>query len=170
MEDLAQCPASKVLPPDAILARLESRLKLLVGGALDLPPRQQALRTAQREWAELPASDQSRAALEAYAQGVNDRIAEAESRHQLPAMFTLLGYQPRPWTPIDSLIVKGDMTQTLNFTDTPLVMALLSKTLGPDLTSEWFPVLPPNQQSPYDPGPYPRSVSAYHFGSCSAQK
>jgi len=119
------------------------------------------LRTAQREWAELPSSDQSRAALEAYAQGVNDRIIEAESRHQLPAMFTLLGYQPKPWTPIDSLIVKGDMTQTLNFTDTPLVMALLSKTLGPDLTSEWFPVLPPNQQSPYDPGPYqPRSAPA----------
>ena len=70
-------------------------------------------------------------------------------------MFTLLGYQPQPWTPIDSLIVKGDMTQTLNFTDTPLVMALLDKSLGPDLTSEWFPVLPPNVQSPYDPGPYP---------------
>src|SRR5439155_815571 len=50
---------------------------------------------------------------------------------------------------------------TLNFTDTPLVMALLSRTLGPDLTSEWFPVLPPNQQSPYDPGPYqPRSAPA----------
>ena len=114
------------------------------------------LRTAQREWAQLPSTDPSRAALEAYAQGVNDRIAEAERQNQLPAMFTLSNYKPQPWTPIDSLIVKGDMTQTLNFTDTPLVMALLVKTLGPDLTSEWFPVLPPNQQSPYDPGPYPQ--------------
>jgi len=59
------------------------------------------------------------------------------------------------WTPIDTLIVKGDMTQTLNFTDTPLVMAMLNKSLGADLTSTWFPVLPPNPQSPYDPGPYP---------------
>jgi penicillin amidase len=69
-------------------------------------------------------------------------------------MFTLLGYRPQPWTPIDSLLIKGDMTQTLNFTDTPLVMALLNKSLGMDLTSEWFPILPPNQQSPYDSGPY----------------
>jgi penicillin amidase len=111
------------------------------------------LRTAQQEWAQ--ASATSKMALNAYAQGVNDRIDEAERQHQLPAMFTLLGYQPRPWTPIDTAIVKGDMTQTLNFTDTPLVMALLDKTLGPDLTSKWFPLLPPNPQSPYDPGPYP---------------
>src|SRR5581483_4108685 len=68
------------------------------------------------------------------------------------------------WTPIDSLLVKGDMTQTLNFTDTPLVMAQLEKTLGPDLTSEWFPVLPPNQQSPYDPGPYAASTAPAPVG------
>jgi penicillin amidase len=111
------------------------------------------LRTAQQEWAQ--ADDATKTALTAYAQGVNDRIGEAKRQHQLPVMFTLLGYEPQPWTPIDTLIVKGDMTQTLNFTDTPLVMALLNKTLGADLTSTWFPVLPPNPQSPYDPGPYP---------------
>jgi penicillin amidase len=112
------------------------------------------LRTAQREWSALSAADPSRDALTAYAQGVNDRITEAENQHQLPAMFTLVGYQPKAWTPIDTLVVKGDMTQTLNFTDTPLVMELLDKTLGPDLTAKWFPVLPPNPQSPYDSGPY----------------
>jgi len=113
------------------------------------------LRTAQTEWNVLPVDNRSRLALTAYAQGVNDRIAEAEAERQLPAMFTLLGYRPKPWTPIDTLIVKGDMTQTLNFTDTPLVMALLEKSLGADLTAQWFPILPPNPQSPYDPGPYP---------------
>ena len=112
------------------------------------------LRTAQLEWNALAPDNRSRLALTAYAQGVNDRITQATAEHQLPAMFTLLGYQPKPWTPLDSLIVKGDMTQTLNFTDTPLVMALLNKSLGPDLTSQWFPILPPNPQSPYDPGPY----------------
>jgi penicillin G amidase len=111
------------------------------------------LRTAQQEWAQ--ADDVTKTALTAYARGVNDRISEAKRQHQLPVMFTLLGYEPQPWTPIDTLIVKGDMTQTLNFTDTPLVMALLNKSLGADLTSTWFPVLPPNLQSPYDPGPYP---------------
>jgi len=117
------------------------------------------LRTAELEWSQLTSSDPSREALTAYAQGVNDRISEAESRHQLDAMFKLLGYEPAPWTPIDTLIVKGDMTQTLNFTDTPLVIAQLDKSLGADLTSEWFPVLPPNQQSPYDPGPYGAATS-----------
>src|SRR5713101_3411125 len=117
------------------------------------------LRTAQKEWEQLPADNPSRIAIVAYAQGVNDRIDEAKRTHQLPAMFTLLGYEPKPWTPIDSLIVKGDMTQTLNFTDTPLLMVLLAKTLGPDMVSQWFPVLPPNPQSPYDPGPYPAQPS-----------
>ena len=111
------------------------------------------LRTAKLEWSQ--ADDTTKVALTAYAKGVNDRIDEAKKTHQLDVMFTLLGYQPQPWTPIDTLIVKGDMTQTLNFTDTPLVMALLNKSLGPDLTQQWFPVLPPNPQSPYDPGPYP---------------
>ena len=115
------------------------------------------LRTAQAEWKS--ASQRSRGAGIAYAQGVNDRITEAETNHQLPAMFTLLGYQPKPWTPVDSLIVKGDMTQTLNFTDTPLVMALLEKSLGADLTSQWFTTIPPNPQSPYDPGPYPHATA-----------
>ena len=115
------------------------------------------LRTAQLEWERLPQGDAGRDALLAYAQGVNDRIDEAKQTHQLDAMFTLLGYTPTPWTPVDSLLIKGDMTQTLNFTDTPLVMALLDKSLGADLTNEWFPVLPPNTQSPYDPGPYAKA-------------
>ena len=120
------------------------------------------LRTAQQEWDNglggFGLTRRESAALVDFSRGVNDRIAEAESNHTLDVMFTLLGYQPRPWTPVDSLVVKGDMTQTLNFTDTPLVMALLNKSLGTDLTTEWFPIQAPNAQSPYDPGPYPRSA------------
>ena len=118
------------------------------------------LRTAQLEWSQQPAGDPSREALVAYAQGVNDRIAEAESTHQLDAMFTLVGYQPKQWTPIDTLVIKGDMTQTLSFDDTPIVVALINGSLGADLASAWFPVLPPNHQSPYDPGPYPKAATA----------
>jgi len=143
---------------DLLRRQGEGRLSEVVGGAALDSDRFELqlglLRTAQAEWKALPVNDLGRTALTAYAQGVNDRITEAEARHQLDPMFTLLGYQPKPWTPIDTLIVKGDMTQTLNFTDTPLLMAQLDKALGPALTMEWFPVLPPNPQSPYDPGPY----------------
>jgi penicillin amidase len=142
----------------------EGRLSEIVGkAALDTDRFELQLgllRTAKAEWDALAADNPSRQALTAYAQGVNDRIAEAKSSHQLEAMFTLLGYEPKPWTPIDTLIIKGDMTQTLNFTDTPLVVALLNKSLGKDLTSEWLPLLPPNPQSPYNPGPYgPASIA-----------
>jgi penicillin G amidase len=144
---------------DLLRRQGEGRLSEVVGQAALASDRFELqlglLRTAQAEWSALAADNRSRLALTAYAQGVNDRITEAEAERQLPAMFTLLGYQPKPWTPIDTLIVKGDMTQTLNFTDTPLVMALLEKSLGADLTANWFPILPPNPQSPYDPGPYP---------------
>ena len=127
------------------------------------------LRTAQQEWNALAPDHRARKALVAYAQGVNDRIAQVEADHQLPVMFTLLGYHPKPWTPIDTLIVKGDMTQTLNFTDTPLVMALLQKSLGPDLTAQWFPILPPNPQSPYDPGPYATQPSVAPIVATTSQ-
>src|SRR5207302_8451687 len=93
------------------------------------------LRPAEVEWGQLPVGDPSHAALLAYAQGVNDRIAEAESTRQLDAMFTLVGYQPKQWTPIDTLVIKGDMTQTLSFDDTPILVALINKSLGADLTS-----------------------------------
>src|SRR5713101_1886584 len=148
---------------DLLRRQGEGRLSEVVGkAALDsdrFELQLGVLRTAQQEFSAVAPDSRSRSAIDAYAQGVNDRISEAEATHQLPAMFALLGYQPKPWTPIDSLIVKGDMTQTLNFTDTPLLMVLLAKTLGPDMVSQWFPVLPPNPQSPYDPGPYPAQPS-----------
>jgi penicillin G amidase len=135
----------------------EGRLSQIVGkAALDsdrFELQLGLLRTAETEWSQ--ADEVTRVALTAYARGVNDRIEEDKRLHQLPVMFGLLGYEPEPWTPVDTLIVKGDMTQTLNFTDTPLVMELLNKALGAVQAAEWFPVLPPNPQSPYDPGPYP---------------
>ena len=58
-------------------------------------------RIAERQEAELPADD--RAALAAYARGVNAFIAAHRSR--LPLEFTLLRYDPRPWTIHDSLLI-----------------------------------------------------------------
>ena len=58
-------------------------------------------RIAEQGYVRLPAED--RAALAAYALGVNQFIDT--HRNNLPVEFTLLGYQPRPWSAIDSLLV-----------------------------------------------------------------
>ncbi len=112
------------------------------------------LRTAQREWAAMPPSSPTARALVAYSRGVNDYLAQVRASGQWPPEFSLAGVYPANWTPVDSLAVQGDLTQELDFTTTPLDYALLARSLGMQRTMQWFGVLPPNQQSPYDPGPY----------------
>ena len=85
---------------------------------------------------------------------MNDDLAQLRSDRQWPALFSLAGVYPGTWTPVDSLVIQGDLTEQLDYTTTPLDYALLERTLGPKRTMAWFPVLPPNQQHPYDPGPY----------------
>src|ERR1700749_2807010 len=110
------------------------------------------LRTAQNEWARTTGT--ARAALLAYAQGVNDDIAAVRAAGDWPALFTLTGQYPRAWTPVDSLVVQGVLTQELDYTTGPLDEVVLARTLGAANTAGWFPVLPKNAQAPYDPGPY----------------
>jgi penicillin amidase len=66
-------------------------------------------RAAERDAALL--DPESRAALEAYARGVNHYIETHQNR--LPIEFSLLQYKPRPWTPADTLLVTAYMYQTL---------------------------------------------------------
>ncbi len=113
------------------------------------------LRTAQRQWART--TGQARAALLAYAQGVNDDIAAVRAGGDWPSLFTLTGVYPRPWTPVDSLVIQGVLTQELDYTTGPLDYAILQKSLGPTLTADWFPLFAKNAQTPYDPGPYTRA-------------
>ncbi len=136
----------------------EGRLAQLAGSA-DLSSDQfelrlGLLRTARTEWARMPRSSVPAQALTAYAQGVNDDIAQVRASGQWPATFTLAGVYPGPWTPVDSLVVQGELTQELDFTTTPLDYALLERSLGARRTMDWFPVIAKNAQTPYDPGPY----------------
>jgi penicillin amidase len=109
---------------------------------------------AEREWAAMPKSSQAAQALVAYARGVNDYLARARARDQWPAVFSLTGVYPASWTPVDSLLVQGELTQQLDFSTEPLDYALLERSLGAQRTMDWFGVQPRNQQHPYDPGPY----------------
>ena len=79
------------------------RLAALFGeGALDIDKVMHVLglsRAAARDWQTL--SPATRALLSAYADGVNAYVATHRGR--LPVEFTVLGVEPRPWTPVDSL-------------------------------------------------------------------
>ena len=116
-------------------------------------------RTAQAEWAAMKPGSAAYAALTAYARGVNDRIDEAAGSGNLPIFFKLLNYRPTAWQPVDSLVVQGDLVQTLDLTSNPLNQDLLVKALGYTHVKQWFPNVPLNPQHPYDPGPYPAAAA-----------
>ncbi|MFE3605413.1 penicillin acylase family protein [Streptomyces goshikiensis] len=111
-------------------------------------------RTAEATWAATPREGKAAKALTAYAAGVNARLDELKANGQWPTVYGLTGVRPERWSPVDSLTVQGVLTQTLSFDSRPLTYALLSNSLGAERASEWFPVLPANQQHPYAPGPY----------------
>ena len=81
----------------------QGRLASLFGeGALEIDKIMHVFglaQAAERDWQVL--SPDTRAALTAYADGVNAYLATHRGR--LPIEFTLLGVEPRPWKPVDSL-------------------------------------------------------------------
>jgi len=112
------------------------------------------LRTAQAEWAATGRTSPAGRALLAYSRGVNDYLAQARRKGDWPSIYALANVYPAPWTPVDSLVLQGVLTQQLDYTTTPLDYAILERTLGRAHTMAWFPILPPAPQHPYDPGPY----------------
>src|SRR4029079_13399881 len=81
----------------------EGRLAALFGeGALEIDKVMRVFGVSQaaaRDWQTL--SPATRALLTAYADGVNAYLST--HRAGLRVEFTLLGVEPRPWTPVDSL-------------------------------------------------------------------
>ncbi|MCX6630614.1 MAG: penicillin acylase family protein, partial [Candidatus Solibacter sp.] len=69
-------------------------------------------RIAEDAYITLPAGD--RAAFAAYTRGVNQFIAT--HLHNLPLEFTLLNYQPRPWSTVDCLLLCLHMYRSLTTT------------------------------------------------------
>lgn len=57
--------------------------------------------------------EEAQQVLEWYAEGVNAFIEQAKEEGTLPFEFTLLGYEPKPWTAIDSLTIGKFMAYDL---------------------------------------------------------
>src|SRR5260370_29349835 len=106
-------------------------------------------RTAQAEWQTLPTDSPLHQLLLDYAQGVNAHVTEDEQNGTLPFLFNVLGDQPRPWTPLDSMVVQGDLTEILDLSFTPLMYARMANALGYQPTMHWFPLRPPAVQHRY---------------------
>ena len=96
-------------------------------------------RAAEHDWTLLDADTQ--ALLEAYAQGVN---AYMEShRDELPLEFTILGVDPEPWSPIDSLTWGEAMAFRLSEKyKFEILRARLVAELGEEAAQELMPPYP----------------------------
>ncbi|HSE32027.1 MAG TPA: penicillin acylase family protein [Pyrinomonadaceae bacterium] len=86
----------------------------------------------EAEWAQ--ASPRSRKVMEAYASGVNAYIDSLTDK-DLPPEFRILQYKPKPWRPIDSLVV------------VKIFFEALSDTWRLDLMREALSVLPPEKRA-----------------------
>ena len=96
-------------------------------------------RAAEKDWALV--DDETRAILEAYAQGVNAYIDT--HRDRLPLEFTILGIDPGPWTPVDSLAWGKVMAYTLGSNyEFELLRARLTAELGEGAAQQLVPPYP----------------------------
>ena len=73
--------------------------------------------------------------VEAFANGVTAAI-EAEP---LPIEFALVGHEPRPWTPVDSMLMEKQISWTLTGDFSELRRAVVADRLGADRADELFP-------------------------------
>src|SRR5713101_2457381 len=113
---------------DSLRRLVSGQLAEIVGvAALDSDREARDLRLRHlAEDAERAMPPQDRAAMAAYARGVNAFIET--HRNKLPVEFTLLGYQPLPWTVSDCALVGFQMFRTLTTTwrDDVLKLGMLS--------------------------------------------
>lgn len=93
-------------------------------------------RAAQEEWEATDA--ETRAIMEAYAAGVNAFIDS--HRDRLPLEFTILGFEPEPWSPVDTVAWGKVMSWDLgNNWEMELLRARLIAEFGVEATQELFP-------------------------------
>jgi penicillin amidase len=89
---------------------------------------------AEATW-EVVAETRAGPLVEAFADGVNAAIEDLP----LPLEFELIGYEPEPWTPVDSMLMEKQISWTLTGSFSELRRALVADRLGADRAETLFP-------------------------------
>ncbi len=96
----------------------------------------------------------SKTALEGYSAGVNAYIEQLSPR-DYPVEYKLLGYQPEPWKPINTMYMLEQMTLTLAGRPHDQNLTHVLKKFGKEVISQLFPDYPMFQESPIIPSGTP---------------
>jgi len=138
-------------------------LSEIVGaGALDLDRDSRRLRMRRiAEMAYLALPPQDRAPLAAYARGVNHFIRT--HLHALPVEFTLLGYQPRPWSVVDTILIGLHMYRDLTTTWKDEILKRDMRAAGDRAKVDFL--FPPRSGGELQPGSNAWAVSGAHTAS-----
>src|SRR5579862_8016518 len=138
-------------------------LSEIVGpGALDLDRDSRRLRMrriAEQAYATLPAQD--RAPLTAYARGVNYFIQT--HLRALPVEFVLLGYQPRPWSVVDTILIGLHMYRDLTTTWKDEILKRNMLAAGDRAKVDFL--FPPRSGGELQPGSNAWAISGAHTAS-----
>ena len=110
---------------------------------------------AENALAAMERDDSTKAALDAYTNGVNAYISSLNSS-ELPIEYKLLGYQPEKWSNLKSALFTKQMTNTLAGYDKDLEYTNALKVLGednfrllyPELSDSLYPVIAKGTQYP----------------------
>ncbi|QWC18167.1 penicillin acylase family protein [Halorubrum sp. 2020YC2] len=89
---------------------------------------------AEATW-EVVAETRAGPLVEAFADGVNAAIDDLP----LPLEFELIGYEPAPWTPVDSMLMEKQISWTLTGDFGELRRALVADRLGAERAETLFP-------------------------------
>ena len=97
-------------------------------------------RAAQQAWEAL--SPQAQQVVNAYVAGINAYLA---AKPALPIEFTILGFTPAPWQPVDCMVWAKMMAWNLGGDyDAELVRAQIYQALGEARAAQLFPTYPSN--------------------------
>jgi penicillin amidase len=112
----------------------------------DILVRQLGIRRGCEElWRSDQIPPELRAELIAFAEGVNARMEEL-GKDGLPLFFKALGYEPAPWTPVDSLVFNKYMGWDQSGTHDDLWFGMIVEKLGVAAVEELWPLDRPYEE------------------------